>query len=62
MQFSKARIKKTIGQLGDDTYIGAVIWYSNCKRKLEISTVPTKAKLQEPAYLQALVQNKIDRQ
>src|SRR6218665_1766320 len=32
----------------------------NCK--LEISTAPTKAKSREPAYSQALVQNKIDRQ
>ena len=31
-------------------------------RKLLISTVPTKAKSQEPAYSQALNQNKIDRQ
>ena len=31
-------------------------------RKLEISTAPTKAKSQEPAYLQALIQNKIVRQ
>jgi len=30
-------------------------------RKLEISTAPTKAKSREPAYSQALVQNKIDR-
>jgi len=29
---------------------------------LKISTVPSKAKLQEPAYSQALIQNKIDRQ
>src|SRR6218665_118552 len=31
-------------------------------RKLEISRAPTKAKSQEPAYSQALVQTKIDRQ
>src|SRR6218665_2653337 len=31
-------------------------------RKLQISRAPTKAKLQEPAYSQALNQNKIDRQ
>ena len=31
-------------------------------RKLQISTAPTKAKSREPAYLQALVKNKIDRQ
>jgi len=30
-------------------------------RKLEISTAPTKAKPREPAYSQALIQNKIDR-
>ena len=37
---------------------------SNCihNRKLEISTALTKAKLWEPAYLQVLIQNKIDRQ
>ena len=31
-------------------------------RKLEISKVPTKGNSREPAYSQALVQNKIDRQ
>src|SRR6218665_2287640 len=39
---------------------GFVIKYRNSK--LEISTAPTKAKSREPAYSQALVQNKIDRQ
>jgi len=34
----------------------------NCNRKLDISTAPTKAKLREPAYSQALIQNKIDGQ
>jgi len=34
----------------------------NCNRKLEISTVPTKVKLWEPAYSHMLIQNKIDRQ
>ena len=34
----------------------------NCNRKLKISTAPTKAKSQEPAYPQALIRNKIDRQ
>src|SRR6218665_625870 len=34
----------------------------NRNRKLEISRVPTKAKSREPAYSQALNQNKIDRQ
>src|SRR6218665_1183432 len=34
----------------------------NRNRKLLISRAPTKAKLQEPAYSQALNQNKIDRQ
>ena len=31
-------------------------------RKLQISTAPTNAKSQEPAYSKALNQNKIDRQ
>src|SRR6218665_1165973 len=35
---------------------------SNRNRKLLISRAPTKAKSQEPAYSQALNQNKIDRQ
>ena len=35
---------------------------ANRKRKLEISAAPTKAKSQEPTYLQVLNQNKIDRQ
>jgi len=35
---------------------------TRCNRKLEISTALTKVKLQEPAYSQALNQNKIDRQ
>src|SRR6218665_3636230 len=34
----------------------------NRNRKLLISRAPTKAKSQEPAYSQALNQNKIDRQ
>ena len=34
----------------------------NHNRKLEISTVPTKAKSRELAYSQALIQNQIDRQ
>jgi len=34
----------------------------NRNRKLEISTAPTTAKSREPAYSQALVQSKIDRQ
>src|SRR6218665_3193747 len=34
----------------------------NRNRKLQISRAPTKAKSQEPAYSQALNQNKIDRQ
>src|SRR6218665_1263529 len=33
-----------------------------CYRELQISRVPTKAKSREPAYSQALSQNKIDRQ
>ena len=37
-----------------------ISFYRN--RKLDISTAPTKAKSGEPAYSQALVQNKIDRQ
>jgi len=36
--------------------------YCNRNRKLEISTAPTKAKSREPAYSQALIQNKIGRQ
>ena len=43
-----------------------VLPYQTCNRnrdrKLEISTAPTKANLREPAYSQALIQNKIDRQ
>ena len=35
---------------------------SSRNRKLYISRAPTKAKSQEPAYSQALNQNKIDRQ
>src|SRR6218665_1414350 len=35
---------------------------TNCNRKLLISRAPTKAKSQEPAYSQALNQNKVDRQ
>ena len=34
----------------------------NCNCKLAISRAPTKAKSREPAYSQALVHNKIDRQ
>ena len=34
----------------------------NRNPKLDISTAPTKAKSWEPAYSQALIQNKIDRQ
>ena len=34
----------------------------NRNRNLETSTAPTKAKSREPAYSQALNQNKIDRQ
>src|SRR6218665_2584262 len=36
--------------------------YRNRNRKLLISRAPTKAKLQEPAYSEALNQNKIDSQ
>src|SRR6218665_356640 len=36
-------------------------WF-NRNRNLEISTTPTKAKSREPAYSQALFQNKIDKQ
>jgi len=35
---------------------------ANRNRKLKTSTAPTKAKSWEPAYSQALVQSKIDRQ
>ena len=41
------------------------VWYAwnrNRNRKLLISRAPTKAKSQEPAYSQALNQNKTDRQ
>ena len=34
----------------------------NRNRNLDISTAPTKARSREPAYSQALIQNKIDRQ
>jgi len=33
----------------------------DCNCKLEISTAPKKAKSREPAYSQALIQNKIER-
>ena len=36
--------------------------HRNRNRKLNISTAPTKARSREPAYSQALIQNKIDRQ
>ena len=39
-----------------------VLTVRNRNRKLQISTAPTRAKLQEPAYSQALIENKIDRQ
>jgi len=35
--------------------------FLNHNRKLKISTAPTKAKSWEPAYSQALIQNKIQR-
>ena len=38
------------------------MYYRNRNRNLETSTAPTKAKSREPAYSQALNQNKIDRQ
>ena len=41
---------------------GNVDKLKNRNHKLEISTVPTKAKSDEPAYSQMLSQNKIDRQ
>src|SRR6218665_3769052 len=34
----------------------------NRNRKLDISTAPRKARSREPAYSQAVIQNKIDRQ
>jgi len=37
-------------------------YFMNHNRKLEISTATTKAKSWEPAYSQALIQNKNDRQ
>src|SRR6218665_3220008 len=36
--------------------------WSSCNSNLDISTAPTKAKSREPAYSQALIQNKSDRQ
>jgi len=36
--------------------------YAYRNHKLEISTTPTKAKSREPAYSQALILNKVDRQ
>ena len=42
--------------------LGEVIKHHHRNRNLEISIVPTEAKFWEPAYLQALIQNKIDRQ
>jgi len=36
--------------------------FRNRNRKLDISKAHTKAKSREPAYSQALVQNKLDRQ
>jgi len=35
--------------------------HSNCNHKFQLSTAPTKAKSQEPAYSQALSQNKVFR-
>jgi len=43
------------------TPIIIIISNHNHDRKLEISTASTKAKSREPAYSQALVQNKIDK-
>src|SRR6218665_590172 len=46
------------------TTVGLYAVYHNrkCNRKVEISTALAKAKWREPAYSQALVQNKINRQ
>ena len=44
------------------TQINSAYPNRNLNRKLEISTAPTGAKLREPAYSQALIQNKIDKQ
>jgi len=38
------------------------VQFFNRNRKLKISTAPTNSKSWEPAYSQALIQNKIDRQ
>jgi len=40
----------------------AQVLHRNRNCKLQISTAPTKAKSREPAYSQALIQNKIARQ
>jgi len=42
--------------------LGVVPRLRNRNRKLDISTAPTKARSWEPAYSQALIQNKIDKQ
>src|SRR6218665_3065244 len=46
--------------LKDNTQPYKMTQYRN--RNLDISTTPTKARSREPAYSQALIQNKIDRQ
>ena len=37
-----------------------LIYRPNYKRKLEVSTAPTKSKSREPAYSQTLILNKIN--
>ena len=44
------------------SFLWPLLYMQNCNRKLLISRTPTKAKSQEPAYSQALNQNKVDRQ
>ena len=56
-----ASLRRHIQQLTPDQAI-ARSRNRNRNRKLLISKAPTKAKSQEPAYSQALNQNKIDRQ
>ena len=51
-------IDNHVTKLKAPSYIGM---YFDRNRKLDISIAPTKARSREPAYSQALIQNKIDR-